>query len=336
MSNWVSLAVHVAVGLVLTPIIIRHVGKAGYGIWTVVYSFVGYYGLLNLGVRSAIMRYVARQAARGEKQALGETVGTASAMFLVTGVLVVVLSLSLAGPLSRFFSIEEQYRETFRIVVWVLGVSTAFDFLSSVVASVLAAYERYVVINVVNSLTFLGRAGVIVVALNLGGGIPVLAYATLGMAVATLIAKYTVCRMRITEVSFSFRAARWGMFKTLVGYGAATIIMTAVNLMRTKLDSIVIARWLDMEAVAVYGVAALIIQYLMSAINSGIGVMTPRFARLEGVEKQGQLVHLFLNSLFVGAVLAFGAGMAAFLFGSALQRHGGGRGGPGLRRQLRL
>ena len=54
LSNWVSLGVNVIIGFVLTPFIIRSLGKTGYGIWTLVCSFVGYYGLLNLGVGSAI------------------------------------------------------------------------------------------------------------------------------------------------------------------------------------------------------------------------------------------------------------------------------------------
>ncbi|HPS02833.1 MAG TPA: hypothetical protein PLA90_14940, partial [Candidatus Sumerlaeota bacterium] len=61
-SNWASLAVNVLVGFILTPFIIRHVGKGGYGILTLVWSVIGYYGLVNLGVRSAIMRYISRNA----------------------------------------------------------------------------------------------------------------------------------------------------------------------------------------------------------------------------------------------------------------------------------
>lgn len=315
LSNWTSIIVHMAVGFLLTPVIIRSVGKTGYGIWTVIYSFVGYYGLLNLGVRSAIMRYVARDAARSDTEALNATIDTAAVFFIVTGALAAGLSFVLARPLASFFGIAPEYRRVFIVVVWVLGISTAVEFLSSVVAAILAAYEKYVAINIVNILSYLGRAILIVVALRTGGGVAELAYATLAMGVAIFVSKFLICKFQLRDIAFSFRRVRFATLKVLLGYGLATIVMNVVNMMRTRLDSIVIGRWVDIEAVAVYGVAAQIIQYFYSLVNTGIGVVTPRFARLDGTERHREMAQLFRRSLYIGGMLAFGGGMLATVFG---------------------
>ncbi|MBD3242858.1 MAG: oligosaccharide flippase family protein [Chitinivibrionales bacterium] len=317
LSNWTSIAVHMAVGFLLTPVIIQSVGKTGYGIWTIVHSFVGYYGLLNLGVRSAIMRYVARDAARGDVKALNETVDTAAVVFLITGTVAALLSFILARPLTAFFDISDEYRRIFIVVVWVLGISTAVEFLSSVLAAILSAYEKYVAINIVNVLSYLGRAVLIVIALRSGGGVAELAYATLAMAAAILISKFIICRRGIPDIGLSLRRARWSTLKMLLGYGLATIVMNVVNMMRTRLDSVVIGRWVDIEAVAVYGVAAQIIQYFYSLVNTGVGVVTPRFARLDGTQRHQEMRRLFRRSLYVGGLLAFGGGMMAAVFGRA-------------------
>ncbi len=64
---------------------IAHLGTGGYGIWVLVSSFVGYYGLMNLGVGSAVTRYVARYAGQGDMQELSKVASTAMLMFCCTG-----------------------------------------------------------------------------------------------------------------------------------------------------------------------------------------------------------------------------------------------------------
>ena len=69
-SNWTSLVLNIVIAFFLTPYVINTIGTRGYGIWVVVLSIVGYYGLLDLGVRSAILRYVALNVGKGDRDEL--------------------------------------------------------------------------------------------------------------------------------------------------------------------------------------------------------------------------------------------------------------------------
>jgi O-antigen/teichoic acid export membrane protein len=319
-SSWASLAIHVALGFLLTPVVLHYVGKTGYGIWTVLHSLVGYYGLLNLGVRSATTRYVAHGSARREIDRLNEVVATSLAMFLVTGLIAVAVSVGLAQPLARFFKPPPSQHHVFVVMVMVLGASAAVEFLNSLLTSILAAYERYVAVNAISATAYTLRAAAVVLALRAGAGIEALAWATLGMSLLALVAQYIVARTTIPEVRFSLRQASRATLRVLLTYGFATIVVTTVNLMRTRLDSVVIGRWISLAAVAEYGVAAMIVQYLFNLVNTGTGVLTPRFARLDGTGDMVKMRGLFVRSLFVCAFLACGGGMVAVLFGPAFIR----------------
>jgi O-antigen/teichoic acid export membrane protein len=131
-SNWASLLVHIMVGFFLTPFIISHLGQNGYGIWTLVGSFIGYYGLLNLGVGSAITRYIARYSAQNDIKNLNDVANTALAMFCVTGLLAVIISFFVAEPLALFFKVTPEHFIEFKRIVWVLGISTGLSFPSGV------------------------------------------------------------------------------------------------------------------------------------------------------------------------------------------------------------
>jgi hypothetical protein len=57
-SSWSALATNVLVGIFLSPFILHRLGDAAYGIWVLIFSVTGYYGLFDLGIRSSIIRYI--------------------------------------------------------------------------------------------------------------------------------------------------------------------------------------------------------------------------------------------------------------------------------------
>ena len=57
-SSWFSLGVNILVGIFLSPFILHRLGDTAYGIWILIFSVTGYYGLFDLGIRSSVVRYV--------------------------------------------------------------------------------------------------------------------------------------------------------------------------------------------------------------------------------------------------------------------------------------
>ena len=69
-SSWSALAVNVLVGIFLSPFILHHLGDAAFGVWVLIFSVTGYYGLFDLGIRSSIIRYVSKYTATGDREKL--------------------------------------------------------------------------------------------------------------------------------------------------------------------------------------------------------------------------------------------------------------------------
>src|ERR1700683_2804468 len=90
-SSWSALGTNVLVGIFLSPLILHRLGDAAYGIWVLIFSVTGYYGLFDLGIRSSIIRYVSKYSATGENEKLAQFVNTA--LFSYTGIGVVSMAL---------------------------------------------------------------------------------------------------------------------------------------------------------------------------------------------------------------------------------------------------
>ncbi len=61
-TSWVAVIANAAVGFLLTPYVLHRLGDEAFGVWVLITNLVGYYGLVDAGVRSAILRYVSSTA----------------------------------------------------------------------------------------------------------------------------------------------------------------------------------------------------------------------------------------------------------------------------------
>ncbi len=315
LSNWVSLAVNIIIGFALTPFIIRSLGKTGYGIWTLVCSFVGYYGLLSLGVGSAINRYVARYSAQKDQKALSQFTSTAMAMFSMTGALAIAISFLCGGVLADFFNVAPAERASFVKLVWIVGVTAGIGFPSSVLIAVVVAREHYVAKNIVVVSQELLRAGLTVACVNAGWGLLGVGLAPLAATIYTVICTGVLFRMYAGDIQLRVAYVNMKTLGALLVYGGVTTIIVIADIMRVNLDSLVIGKWVNVDAVGVYGVAALVIRYMAKIVNSAMKVLIPRFTHLDSSDSRDELRVLFLRSSRVAGFFSFGLSLSAIVFG---------------------
>jgi len=319
-SNWFALGINVAIGFFLTPFIIRYIGKSGYGIWTLIGAFVGYYGLLNIGVNSAITKYIASYSQENKLKNLNEVVSTALTMFCTTGIIAILISFVMAGTIADFFQVLSEERSGFVKLLWILGITTGISFPSSVFAATITAREHFVASNIIIIATSLLRAGLTVVLLISNWGLIGVGFASLAANFMGILANFFLFRLYARDILLKLAFVNSRTLKKLIVYGSfSTIIIIADNL-RTNIDSLVIGKWVSLEAVGIYGLAALVIRYMVICIGASMNVLTPRFVSLDASDNLTQLRELFQKSLFYSAYISFGMATLAILFAKTFIR----------------
>src|ERR1700739_1634865 len=110
MSSWGGLAVNIAVGFFLSPFILHHLGDDAFGIWVLIFSLTGYYGIFDFGIRSSIIRYVSKYTATHDIDDVSRLICTS--MFSYTGVGALSLLITLVGCvyIDRFFHIAPDFQ----------------------------------------------------------------------------------------------------------------------------------------------------------------------------------------------------------------------------------
>src|SRR5437764_4075314 len=95
--NWMALAVGMGVAFFLSPFVVHRLGNVAYGIWTLVNSMIAYMGLLDMGLRGAVTRFVSRYHAGEEHLEASRAVSAAFWFRLLVGAIVLVSGLALPG-----------------------------------------------------------------------------------------------------------------------------------------------------------------------------------------------------------------------------------------------
>src|SRR5580658_10604807 len=87
-ANTTGVVVNMLSGLLVMPYLIRTLGSGTYGLWILIGTMTGYFGVLDLGVSVALGRLVAAHRARGEHDQINRVMSTSFALLLVAFVLV--------------------------------------------------------------------------------------------------------------------------------------------------------------------------------------------------------------------------------------------------------
>src|SRR6478752_10758534 len=96
LANWAAFVFGTAITFVLSPFVVHHLGEVRYGIWAVTGSIVGYLGLLDLGIRVSVTRFVALHAAKHDHAAMNRVISTALGLFMAGAAFASILGFALA------------------------------------------------------------------------------------------------------------------------------------------------------------------------------------------------------------------------------------------------
>jgi|SRR5690348_785116 len=309
----VQFAIAVVVAFFLTPFVIHSLGDRMYGFWTLAAAFVGYYGLMDLGLSSAVNRYIAGAAGKRDREEYAGVFSTALQLYSVLGAAVLALSVAVAF-LAPFFAHSAQDAALFRDVILIMGTGLALSFPARAYGGLLGAELRIGAVAVIGIVVLLLRAGLVVLVLLAGYKLMALAWVTFISGLPTIAAYVWLARRECPWLRFRRQPWLGQWTKTLFSYSSFAFLGNLTNEVRFNVDSFVITAFVGLAAVTHFRIAGLMASYFMALIASLVGAMQPWFSRMEGAGDYGSIQRtlLFSTKLSVCAAAFVGFGLIAW------------------------
>jgi O-antigen/teichoic acid export membrane protein len=314
LSNWTGLVLNMAVAFFMSPFLVRNLGDVSYGLWVLIRSTTGYMGMLDGGLRVAIVKFVARADASAGTTELNKIVSTAFVLYCCATVIVGIGTIGLAIAFPYLFKISPDTLVTARIVVLIAGVSLGMSLLSSVAGGILTGMQRFDLSNQVGVTILIIRTIVIVAMLMMGYGIIALAVTHLSMQlVGWVLINWHARRIR-PDVQVRLSDANKQSAKALYGYGSANVINGLGDLLLFRTGELLAAMFIGPAAVTYYAIAGTLLEYLQKLVFAMAQTLHPfssaRQAR--GDDRGLQMVALMGTKLCFLIALPATAGIVIF------------------------
>ncbi len=273
-SGWFSLGVNVLVGIFLSPFILHHLGDEAFGLWILIFSVTGYYGLFDLGIRSSIVRYVAKYSATQENEELNRLINTAMFSYGAIGIAAMLITLVATYYVGSIFRIPAEFLVTARWLLLMVGASVSLGFPLGVFSGILEGIQRFYLMYIINVTSTLLRALLIVVALRKGGGLLTVAAITVALPLVNQLLNAVVA-FRQLQIRLGYKYVNRASLKLIASYSSTTFVIIIAGRLRFKTDALVIGSFISAAAITYFTIGSRLVDYASEVVSSLAQIFIP-------------------------------------------------------------
>lgn len=283
------------INIFYTPMYMKYLGTTDYGINSLVQSIMGYIGMLNLGLGSAMVRYTVRYRAEGKI----EEEKSLNGMFLVIFTVIMFISIVIGAYIYYIlpdlfvekFTLEELLKTRKVFVITMIG--TAISFPVSVFSTNINSREKFLYQKSLYLLKMIMTPIAGAVLMISGFGLTAVVSVTVILGLITNIFDVIYAfkiGMRIKFNNFDFE-----ILKDISKYSFYIFLNIIIDRVYWGSDRIIIGKFIGPLAVGIYSIASIFNQIYMSLSTAVSGVLFPRINKLVVEKKYNELSNMFIK-----------------------------------------
>ena len=316
MLSYATMLVSNIIPMVYTPIMLRILGQAEYGVYGIAQSIGNYLYLLNMGLGSTIIRYLAKYRASGEHDKEEQAAGMFVEVYCVLSVIIVIAGWLIAANIQYYGNaLSPDELETLRKLVILNTINTALFMPFNVMGSILVAHEEYIVNKGVALITTTLTPVLNLAFLYAGIG-------SVGFPIVTIItnfmgyAVYTPYAIKKIGIRPRFGKPDWPLLREIFQFTALVFLTRVVDALYWSTDRLIIGWAMGSVATAVYNIGAVFNGHVSSFSNAISSVLVPKLTGMEVQQASSQeFTKVFIRigrlqfvivSFVVSAFVAFG------------------------------
>jgi O-antigen/teichoic acid export membrane protein len=316
-SSWFSLGVNVLVGIFLSPFIMHRLGDSAFGIWVLIFSVTGYYGIFDLGIRSSVIRYVSKYTATHETDALARHVNTSLATYTGIGVLSMAVTVVLSFYVDHLFKVPPEMHDQARILLLLVGASVSLGFPLGITGGILEGLQRYYLLNWTAVAMSLTRAALIVYFLNRGYGLITIALITVVPPVVVAFIR-AIMIAHLLPLPYGLQYVDREAFRHMANFGGATMLLIVSARLRFQTDEMVIGGMLSAAAITYFSIGARIMDYAFQVVVTMAQLFIPMSSQSEALGNLDRVRKIYIAGNRACALITFPVIATVLILGKSI------------------
>ncbi|WP_414900798.1 flippase [Sphingomonas flavalba] len=293
--NLVGAAIPIVLALVTVPLYLRLIGDDRYGVLSIAWLFLGYFGLFDLGLGRATTYHISalRDGSSAER---ADVFWSAIMVNIVMGLVGAAILWPSAGYFfAHVFKVDEALRPEIMASVPLLAASVPIATMTGVLTGTLMGRDRFLEVNILSvTSTALFQIFPLTVAWLIGPDIWGLLAAALAARAVAILFMWVRCHqlvLRGERMRFDTRRAR-----ELLAYGGWVTLTAIFGPALVIVDRFAIGAILGATAVTVYTVPFQLAQRIAILPNALVSAIFPRLPTA-APEEQARISSTALLSL---------------------------------------
>lgn len=307
--SYVMIVFNVICGLIYTPWMIGKIGKADYGIYVLVTTFIAYF-VVDFGIWQAITKIVSEKRANKDIEGERNVIGIATRIYLYLDIIVcIALCIAYFFIDTIFSNLEVEQLNTFKRVYFIACAFSVLSFPFGHIKAIFVSYELYVQTKIFDFIVKIGIILLTVVCLSLGGAVYSLVFVYGCVPFIVNICRCFVLRQK--NIKMNIFAVDRLVVKEIFSTSGLMFITVLAELFINNISPTIIAARSNVEEVALWGIGITIYGYVYSFAMSLNGLFLPKVSQLYA---NGDINAINELTNKVGRIQAFFLGMLVFGF----------------------
>ncbi|MBN1995825.1 MAG: oligosaccharide flippase family protein [Anaerolineae bacterium] len=312
-SNVIGWGWATVLSLVATRYIVQGLGREAYGILALALTVIGYFAILDLGLNTASVKYIAEYYVKQDLVTLNKIVWTTLLVFTMVGVIGGIAIILLADNLVVLFQVTPDLVSEAKFTFYVTAIGFPLSLMVGVVASIPNALQRYDLSNKLGILITTLSTLFILGLLALGYRLKAVVILQVSTTIISLILYTILSKRLIPELSW-WPSYDWQIFKKLLSFGIYTFISRVGGLFLFQFDRLMIGILLGASLVTYYVVPLNLATQLHKIVLTIAGVLFPvssglsstgQIETLKGIYERAIKVTLFISTFVCVTIFSF-------------------------------
>jgi O-antigen/teichoic acid export membrane protein len=267
--------VSIIVAFLITPITIHSLGDARYGAWSLVYELIGYYGLLDLGLRGAVTYHVARYSARNQDEDLKQTIASAFWVLLACGAIAFLIGVGLTVAFPYLFQTVGLGLAEIQYALLIMSALIGLSLPMNAFTGGLVGKERFDITSGAEIVNRVLTAVVTYVVLKAGGGLVALALTQAAGRVLYWALTLVACKRIFGGVFVRPAWFKRDRVRDLISFGSRNAVGGIASLVIYRMDLTIVGMFSGISQVTFYTVGSMMISYAWTLCSSITFAFTP-------------------------------------------------------------
>ncbi len=295
--NLVGGAIPLIVGFLSIPFAIKGLGNEGFGILTIAWIVLGYFGMFDLGFAQATTKYSAQYLAKQDFEKFNSVFWVSLITSFVMGLIgCLILTSTTHLIVEKFLNIPDALKEDAKLTFMILGASLPFIISTTSLRGVISASNRFDILNKIqtpsNVLTYILPCLSYFFTLKLSFIIILIVIMRLAIFLV-----YIITSFKLHPYLLNYKGFDKIIFKSMLGFGGWISLSNLLSPILVYIDRFLIGSLISISSVSFYTAPYELVIRTRLFPNAIVDAIFPKFSSFEVGKVNSTISDLFLKSL---------------------------------------